>query len=113
MDVNVENKLKQDDSILNFYKSLLRVRKNSEALQVGRWRTLIYYPYEHLAYLRETKQESVLILINFSYEKDLGLDESIEIPMWEVLLSTKLETGKIIDLPEKLQPFEVSILRKS
>ncbi|MFP4102447.1 alpha-glucosidase [Coleofasciculus sp.] len=113
LDVNVENKLKQDDSILNFYKSLLRVRKNSEALQVGRWRTLIYYPYEHLAYLRETKQESVLILINFSYEKDLGLDESIEIPMWEVLLSTKLETGKIIDLPEKLQPFEVSILRKS
>ncbi|MEQ8385356.1 MAG: alpha-glucosidase [Coleofasciculus sp. A1-SPW-01] len=112
LDVNVENKLKQDDSIFNFYKSLLRVRKNSEALQVGRWRTLIYYPYEHLAYLRETKQESVLIVINFSYEKDLGLDESIEIPMWEVLLSTKLETGKIIDLPEKLQPFEVSILRK-
>ncbi len=112
LDVNVENKLKQDDSILNFYKSLLRVRKNSEALQVGRWRTLIYYPYEHLAYLRETKQESVLILINFSYEKDLGLDESIEIPMWEVLLSNKQKTGKIIDLPEKLQPFEVSILRK-
>ncbi|MEQ9370453.1 MAG: alpha-glucosidase [Coleofasciculus chthonoplastes F3-SA18-01] len=113
LDVNVENKLKQDDSIFNFYKSLLRVRKNSEALQVGRWRTLIYYPYEHLAYLRETEHESVLILINFSYEKDLGLDESIEIPMWEVLLSNKRKTGKIIDLPEKLQPFEVSILRKS
>jgi alpha-glucosidase len=110
--VNVENKLKQNDSILNFYKSLLRVRKNSEALQVGRWRTLIYYPYEHLAYLRETKQERVLILINFSYEKDLGLDESIERPMWDVLLSTKREVGKMIDLPEKLQPFEVSILRK-
>lgn len=113
LDVNVENKLKQDDSIFNFYKSLLRVRKNSEALQLGRWRTLIYYPYEHLAYLRETEHESVLILINFSYEKDLGLDESIEIPMWEVLLSNKRKTGKIIDLPEKLQPFEVSILRKS
>jgi alpha-glucosidase len=113
LDVNVENKLKQDDSIFNFYKSLLRVRKNSEALQLGRWRTLIYYPYEHLAYLRETEHEKVLILINFSYEKDLGLDESIEIPMWEVLLSNKRKTGKIIDLPEKLQPFEVSILRKS
>jgi alpha-glucosidase len=112
LDVNVENKLKQNDSILNFYKSLLRVRKNSEALQVGRWRTLIYYPYEHLAYLRETEQERVLILINFSYEKDLGLDESIERPMWDVLLSTKREVGKMIDLPEKLQPFEVSILRK-
>jgi len=113
LDVNVENEFKQDDSILNFYKSLLRVRKNSEALQVGRWRTLIYYPYEHLAYLRETKQERVLILINFSYEKDLELEKSIEISMWEVLLSTKRQVGKIIDLPDRLQPFEVSILRKS
>lgn len=113
LEVNVEKELSENDSILNFHRALLQVRKNSKALQYGRWRTLINYPYEHLAYLRETENERVLILINFSYDKNLELDKSIERQMWEVLLSNQWEVGKIIDLPDTLQPFEVSILRKT
>ncbi len=67
------------DSILNFYQALIRIRKKSHILQRGSWRTLIHYPYEHLAYVRETDTEQLLVVINFSDEKELQLDEEIEL----------------------------------
>ncbi|MFB6277343.1 MAG: alpha-glucosidase [Halothece sp.] len=109
--VNVETELSEQDSILNFYRELIQLRKNSEALQNGSWKPLIYYPYEHLAYLRETEQETVLVVINFSYEKNFDLDRAIPKQYWQVLLSTNLSVGEIIPLPKLLQPFEISIFR--
>ncbi|ACB52832.1 putative alpha-glucosidase [Crocosphaera subtropica ATCC 51142] len=109
---NVEKELKDRHSLLNFYRQLIKARKNSEALRFGRWNSLIHYPYEHLAYTRKTEAETVLVLINFSYEKDLTIDEYIAPYTWEVLVSNEREVGKIIDLPSKLYPFEVSVLRR-
>ncbi|MGD1920598.1 MAG: alpha-glucosidase [Pleurocapsa sp.] len=111
-EVNVATEFEDRDSILNFYKALIRVRKNSHALQKGCWRTLIHYPYEHLAYVRETEKEQVLVVINFSYAKELQIDEEIEWENWQVLLSTDYEPDVIMDLPKKLQPFEASIYQK-
>ncbi|MEM8718329.1 MAG: alpha-glucosidase [Cyanobacteria bacterium P01_G01_bin.39] len=111
-EVNVTAQLKDPNSILNFYRQLIKVRKNHEALRTGSWRTLINYPYEHLAYVRETDSETILILLNFSYEKELTLDKHITPENWQVLVSNHIEGGKIIDLPKTLQPFEVSVLKQ-
>ena len=111
-EVNVAKELKDPNSILNFYRQLIKARKNNEALRIGNWRSLIHYPYEHLAYVRETNAERVLILINFSYEKDLTIDEHISCDNWQVLVSNVREVDKIIDLPATLEAFEVSVLRK-
>ena len=111
-ELNVQTALQKPDSILNFYRQLLRVRKQSEALRRGQWRTLIHYPHEHLTYLRETETETVLVVINFSYEQAFKRDVEIDSEDWTVLLSTHYETGKLIDLAENLQAFEVSILQK-
>ncbi len=111
-DINVAQQLKDPDSVLNFYRQLIKVRKNNQALLFGSWRTLIDYPYEHLAYVRETNAERVLVLINFSYEQDLTLDEPISQNNWQVLVSNTHQTGKLIELPQTLAAFEVSILRK-
>ncbi|MGB0564724.1 MAG: glycoside hydrolase family 13 protein [Spirulinaceae cyanobacterium] len=111
-EVNVQQAQQDPDSIWNFYRQLLQVRKQSNALRRGEWRSLIYYPHEHLAYLRETEQEIVLVAINFFYEQPFKRDVAIDPEGWTVLLSTHYETGKSIDLAENLQPFEVSILQK-
>ena len=111
-EINVEQQLKDPNSVLSFYRQLIKVRKQNEALLFGSWRTLINYPYEHLAYVRETNAERVLILINFSYEQDLTLDEPISKDNWQVLVSNIRPTGKLIELPQTLAAFEVSILRK-
>lgn len=111
-ELNVQTALQQPDSILNFYRRLLRLRKQSEALRLGRWRTLVHYPHEHMVYVRETDTETVLIAINFSYEQPFKRDVPIDGESWTVLLSTHYETGKLIDLTDNLQAFEVSILQK-
>lgn len=110
--LNVKAQIDQKNSILTFYRQLLRLRKEHEALRQGCWRSLIHYPYEHLAYLRETDSETVLIVINFSYDKDLVTDQPIEPKRWQVLLSTTdIAPGQVIALPKRLAPFEVSILK--
>ncbi|QDZ39895.1 alpha-glucosidase [Euhalothece natronophila Z-M001] len=109
--VNVKTELAEETSILNFYRALIQLRKDSEALKKGSWKSLIYYPYEHLAYLRETEEETILVVINFSYEKNFERDRAIPEHNWEVLLSTWLTVGEVISLPKILQPFEVSIYR--
>ncbi|MEM6433622.1 MAG: alpha-glucosidase [Cyanobacteria bacterium P01_D01_bin.115] len=112
-EVNVQQELQEPDSILIFYRQLLQVRRQSAALQWGDWRSLIHYPHEHMVYLRETDTETVLVAINFSYEQPLTMDVAVEREAWTVLLSTEFEAGKLIDLPENLQAFEVSILQKT
>lgn len=110
--VNVQTALQEPGSILNFYRRLIQVRKQSHALRQGRWRTLIHYPHEHMAYLRETDTETVLVAINFAYEQPFIRDVPIDEAGWTVLLSTDYEAGKQIDLADTLKPFEVSILQK-
>ena len=111
-EVNVAAEFADKNSILNFYKALIKIRKNNKVLQQGSWRTLIHYPYEHLAYLRESETEQVLVVINFSSEKELQVNEYLEWSNWQVLLSTDYEPDTVMDLPQKLKPFETSIYRK-
>ncbi|MEM9447220.1 MAG: alpha-glucosidase [Cyanobacteria bacterium P01_E01_bin.6] len=111
-DVNVEAELKDETSILNFYRALIKLRKKTAALREGRWKSLIHYPHEHLAYLRQTENETVLVLINFSYEKPLTFDKRIDHDNWSVLLSSDRPQNATIALPETLEPFEISILLK-
>jgi alpha-glucosidase len=111
--VNVKTELQDKDSILNFYRMLIQIRRKSDALRRGHWRPLIDYPHEHMAYLRETAHETVLVAINFSYEQIFKIDTPINRENWTVLLSNVYDAGKVIDLPSHLGPFEVSILQKT
>ena len=111
-EVNAATEFADPDSILNFYKALIRIRKKSKVLQQGSWRTLIHYPYEHLAYIRELDNEEVLVIINFSYEKELEVNEDLDRQNWQVLLSTDYESNIVMNLPKKLKPFETSIYLK-
>ena len=65
-----------------------------------------------MAYVRETETEIVLIAINFGYEQPFYRDVEIDGESWTVLLSTHYGTGKLVDLAENLESFEVSILQK-
>jgi alpha-glucosidase len=110
--VNVVTELAQDDSILNFYRRLLHLRHEHEAFTLGSWRSLVHYPLEYLAYLRETHQETVLVVINFAFQQALTFDECLDRDNWLVLLSTDYAEDKVMNLPDTLQPFEVSIYRQ-
>ena len=112
-ELNVEAELADPDSILSFYRRLIRLRRDSPALLWGSWRSLLHYPLEYLAYLREWEDETLLVVINFSYEQPFDCDRTITPDGWVVRLSTDRPEGKTVDLPKTLRPFEVSIYQQS
>ena len=62
--VNVNAQLSDDRSLLNSYKSLLRVRNQSKVLQEGSLQ-ILESAGEILAYVREHGESRVLVLMNF------------------------------------------------
>lgn len=64
--VNVQNQDSDPHSLLNFYRRLLRLRKNTPALQEGTYHPVQTGEDEVLAFLRCSPGQNVLVLLNFS-----------------------------------------------
>ena len=67
--VNVENLAEESESILNHYKSLIKIRTEYLALTHGKYIKYIEGDDQILGYFRAYKKEHLLILLNFSYKK--------------------------------------------
>lgn len=64
--VNVEDQLDEPESILNLYKSLIKLRKQYRSLQKGKWQPFIKGEDQIIAYYRSYKKEKLLIVLSFS-----------------------------------------------
>ena len=65
---NVLSEQKDPDSILNFYKTLIKLRRENEALRLGRLKLVGRDPHV-LSYVREAKNQKVFVCLNMSSEK--------------------------------------------
>jgi alpha-glucosidase len=63
---NVADELKDPNSILNWYKQLLALRRSSSALRDGQYIALNEKDPNVLSYLRKTKNDAVIVVINLS-----------------------------------------------
>ncbi|MBK7028905.1 MAG: alpha-glucosidase [Bacteroidales bacterium] len=63
---NIQDQLADDNSLLNFYMKLLKIRKNNKGLQFGEWIPAINGNKSIMAYYRKTEEEVFLITLNFS-----------------------------------------------
>ena len=71
--INVRDQHHNPDSLLNYYKHLLRVRRNTPALIEGEYIPLHATAKDYFAFLRKSEEQTALVLLNFS-EKQLTLD---------------------------------------
>jgi alpha-glucosidase len=73
--INVKDQQHNPDSLINFnyYKHLLRVRKNTPALIEGDYTPLHPTAKDYFAFLRTSEQQTVLVVLNLS-EKQSELD---------------------------------------
>jgi alpha-glucosidase len=86
---NVAAQQADPDSLLNFYKQLLALRKAHPALHRGSLTFLQDSAKFILTYLRAAENDICLVALNFSsYERELILDNFIPRD-WNVLLSTE------------------------
>jgi alpha-glucosidase len=107
--INVENQENDEVSMLSLYKKLLYLRKTKLSLLDGRYFTVNIEEEKVLAYIRSYGDEEILVLLNFSNEK-----QSFELPYEGALL---LNTFLDEKTPSKkrynfqLRPYEGSMLK--
>ncbi len=87
---NVENQKDDPDSLFNFYRTLIRLRKEHPALLEGIYMPLTFEPQSLMAYLRQTQDEMILVALNFSRRPlRLFLGSELAGRNWNLLLSSK------------------------
>ena len=73
--INVKDQHHNPNSLLNYYKHILRVRKNTPALIEGEYQPLQNTAKDYFVFLRVSSGQTVLVVLNFS-EQSLNLDLS-------------------------------------
>ena len=99
---NVEAELEDKDSILNFYKQLIKLRKENKALIYGDIRILDKKRRNSFVYLRRIKGSMFLIECNLSQNSILKKKKRTPC---ELIMSNYLSES------EKLRPYESNLYR--
>jgi alpha-glucosidase len=102
---NVEQQLSDPDSLLNFFKQIIQVRKAEPALQRGDFVPLVKDPRHYLAYLRTYGNDQVLVVLNFS-SRDLIFD--MPDGTWTSLLEAEQSNNGLI----VLDPYDVRLFKQ-
>ncbi|MDY8134750.1 alpha-glucosidase [Aquimarina sp. 2201CG5-10] len=65
-EINVENQDKDPDSILNFYRNLLKIRKQYDVFVFGDFEEIEYDNQNLYVYKKTLNEERILVILNFS-----------------------------------------------
>ena len=104
---NVAAESADPDSLLNWYRRLLGLRREHQALREGSYRAIENAPRGVFAYLREFEDERLAVLLNFSArEKAVSLPRDTQ--SWSLLLSTHDRTEPCVSHCT-LAPYEALI----
>lgn len=94
---NVEGQLEESSSMLNFYKRLISLRRESTSLQCGEY-DLLEFDDEMFIYIRRDCNERLLVILNFSdRKKEIAISRFFEKEV-ELLLSSLREKVEIQDV---------------
>lgn len=111
--INVRDQEHNPVSLLNYYKLLLKVRKQTPALIEGEYIALNKTSREYLAFLRKSEEQTVLVVLNFSEQPvELDLSRTKEIKGNELrVIFSSAERPLTTKSPRGLSisPFEVFI----
>ena len=101
---NVESQLEDKYSVLNFYKGLIHLRKENEALIYGKVKFIDKDTKDYMAYYRALGDEVFLIECNLSDKK---LKEKVKPEKYKKVLSNYTEDTK------ELRPYEFNLFLRS
>ena len=108
-EINVELEEKDPDSVLNFYKKVIKVRnENKEAAIYGEFKMMYNSDKHILAYKKIAENEELFVIVNLSKKTLSGrkLDKEIQKEKYEIILKNmELAQGSI-------KPYEARVYRK-
>ena len=108
--INVEEQETDTDSILNYYRELIEIRKKSEVLIYGDYEVIDAENPHVYAYKRFLNNEKLLTILNVS-EKKLIFDAKEDLPNVEIIIDNYKNYPEINAFGISLKPFEAIVLK--
>lgn len=111
-EINVEDSLNNPDSIYNYYKKLINLRKKNLVFIYGDFQTILENKEEIYIYLRKYYNDYLLVLLNFyGNNVNLNLFEELRYKNSKLLISNypEQESKNIYDF--NLRPYEARIYK--
>ena len=103
--INVEESIKDPDSIYNYYRKLIEIKKNYPVVRDGKYKLLCpNHPYV-FAYTRTTEESEMLVIASFS-KKSIRNPLNKQIQEYKLLLSNYPENNEL------LKPYETRVYIK-
>ncbi|MGL4911021.1 MAG: alpha-amylase family glycosyl hydrolase [Romboutsia sp.] len=116
-DINVKNQENDEDSILSFYKEMIKIRKENEVLIYGKCNLLMRYDENIYAYERVLEDETFIVMCNLSDNEALYYQNEITLSHDNLVLSTHnvdyhKDTTKINLKPWESRLYKVSSIKR-
>ena len=102
--VNVKEAINNKDSIFYYYKALIEIRKNYDAIIDGKFNLLLKHNKNIFAYTREIENQKMFVISSFS-KKEIKLPLSVD--GYKLLLSNYSENSS-----NELKPYEARVYIK-
>lgn len=106
--INVARSISDENSVLNYYKKLIGLRKQKLVLVYGDYQLLMVSHPDIYAYLRNYKGEKVLVLLNFSANTVTFDIPSIKPPHENMLILSNYHEGESVQ-SFVLRPYEAKL----
>ena len=102
--INVKKSLEDENSLFYYYKKLIEIRKEHDAIINGKYKLLLKNDKNIFSYLRTGEQEEILVISSFSRKV---LKNKIDTSSYKLLLSNYEEISEDV-----LKPFEARVYIK-
>lgn len=111
-EINAESQLKDENSIFNYYKKLIKIRKSNPVVVYGKYELMLEENKEIFAYTRTLENEMLLVICNFiGNETEFVLERKFEFKSKELLISNyNVNENDSIESIE-LKPYEARIYK--
>ena len=104
--INVEAQLDDENSILNFYKTLIKLKKSSDTLVYGKFKMLAEEHEDIFAYERELSDEKYIVITNLSNNEPKLLLEFMKFTDKKLIISNYDREKEFINKEIYLKPWE-------
>lgn len=106
-EINVKKQEQDPESILNYFRKTVQLRKNNPVLVYGKYSLLDKENPDVFAYLRELDGKRILVLLNFT-NKNTSYNLNLKLGKNEVLLNNYNDTTKVKN--NTLRPYESLVI---
>lgn len=109
--INVENQIIDKNSILNFYKSMIKIRKQYEALTYGEYKLILENDTKIYAYERVLDDSKFLVITNMSNDNALYNYDEVKLNYRNLILSNIEVKEHDIISSVNLKPWECRLYK--